>query len=365
MTIERTASNGKALVSVQNQSTVTMKGSSKIDGKKGSFTGRGVEVQGTFNLNGGTIVDNKGAGKSEMVTANVTDGCGVYVVAGGTFTMSGGTIEGNETTSAGAAVAVNGDGATFNLENDGTIQNNTAAFGAVMARKGTFEMTGGTITANTAITSGGGVAVSTGTFTMSGGTISGNEAKSGGGVFMNNGGKITLNTNSIITENTATSSYGGGVDVNHANAIFILDGGTISSNSANSGGGGVSLRACKSTTMNDGTIENNKGYTTAEIPGSGSLGGGIYLNYGLTFEMNGGIITGNSARNGGGICLQANSTNPATVKYAGGEIQGNNAVNGNGIRCTTLNQGIIIYLNNTTAANIADGVTNMTVGSEN
>ncbi len=397
-TIERTVSNGKALVSVRDKSIVTMRGeASRIDGKKASFTGRGVEVEGTFILNNGTIVGNKGAGASEMVTANVTDGCGVYVVAGGTFTMNGGTIEGNETTSAGAAVAVNGAEATFNLQN-GTIQSNTATYGAVMAREGAFNMNGGTITGNTANTSGGGVVVSKGTFTMTGGKIRNNSAKNGGGVFANNGngkiilaegstGVITENTATAygggvaiapgyfemnggsITNNTATGNYGGGVDVNSANAVFLLAGGTISENSAKSGGGGVSIRACKSAVMNGGTIENNRGYIGDTIPGSGSFGGGIYLaNGGQTFEMNGGTIQNNSARNCAAICVQSGD-NAATVKYSGGTIQGNkafSAAKGNGIKSTSETKpGTIIYLNNTSAADIADGVMTMTVGSQN
>ncbi len=407
--IERTESNGKALVSVREQAKVTMQGeTSKIDGKRdASFAGRGVEVQGTFHLEGGTIANHKAAGETALVTANVTDGSGVYVVNGGTFRMSGGYMEGNDTANAGSAVSVNGTDATFIL-NGGEIRNNKAIYGAVIVRNGLFNMHGGKITGNTASTGGGGVAVSQGTFTMYGGEISRNTAKAGGGVFANNGnGKIILAKNSTgkitdneatatanaitasttsgggialapgnlemhggsITNNTASGIRGGGVDVNHANATFELTGGIISGNSGKYGGGGVSIRACKSAVMSGGTIENNRGYLGDTIPGSGAFGGGIFLsNTGLTFEMNGGAIINNSARNCAAICVYSGD-NAATVKYGGGTIQGNKAVaanNGNGIKShSSTKPGTIIYLNNTSAADIADGVMTMTVGSQN
>ena len=380
VTVERTVSNNKALVSARDQSIVTMNGTSRIDGKKASFTGRGVEVQGTFKLEGGTIADHKAAGETALVAeanvatgANFADGSGVYVVNGGTFMMSGGYMEGNDTESnmSGAAVSVNGTGATFTLKG-GEIRSNNASYGAVMVRSGAFDMYDGKITGNTARNSGGGVIVSQGTFTMYGGEISENTATAnyGGGIFMNNSGSVILveGSRGIISGNKA-SKFGGGICVNSAGASLILNGGTIKENSATSGGGGVAIYKCESAVMNGGTIENNRGYTTAEIPGSGSLGGGIYLaNSGQIFEMNGGTIQNNKARNCAAICVQSGD-NAATVKYSGGTIQGNKAFaagNGNGIKSTSVTKpGTIIYLNNTSAANIADGVMTMTVGSEN
>lgn len=396
-TIERTSSNNKALVSVREQSIVTMNGTSRIDGKKAFFTGRGVEVQGTFNLEGGTIIDSKGAGETSLVIndnvasgANFTDGCGVYVINGGTFTMSGGTIEGNETTSAGAAVAVNGDGATFTLENNGTIQNNTASFGAVMARNGEFNMTGGTITANTATTSGGGVVVSKGTFTMSGGTISGNKAQSGGGVFMNSTGKIILSdagtgiitqniaatyggaiaitsgnleiSGGTISNNTATKNAGGAVDVNGKNATFTLTGGTISDNYGEGGGGGVCLRACAEANMSGGTIKANR---TNESNTAGN-GGGILMATGVVFTMTGGEILENHGRNGGAIYLNPNAAATAKIRFGGGVISGNTSFNVNrgGVGTGSASQATIIYINGKSADDIADKTFNLKLGTE-
>jgi hypothetical protein len=58
---------------------------------------------------------------------------------------------------------------------------------------GTFTMSGGEISGNTASSGGGGVFVgSSGTFTMSGGEISGNTASSGGGALVSYSGTFTM-----------------------------------------------------------------------------------------------------------------------------------------------------------------------------
>ena len=99
-------------------------------------TGRGVKVQGTFNLYGGAITGNKCSTDSSY-------GSGVYVDSGACFNMHGGSITGNENT-----VSRYGYGA------------------GVYVNKGTFNMTGGSITKNTA-TYGAGVWTDV-SFTVSG-----------------------------------------------------------------------------------------------------------------------------------------------------------------------------------------------------
>ena len=99
-------------------------------------TGRGVKVQGTFNLYGGAITGNKCSTDSSY-------GSGVYVDSVACFNMHGGSITGNENTV------------------------NRYGYGAgVYVNKGTFNMTGGSITKNTA-TYGAGVWTDV-SFTVSG-----------------------------------------------------------------------------------------------------------------------------------------------------------------------------------------------------
>ncbi len=89
-----------------------------------------------------------------------------------------------------------------------------------------------------------------------------------------------------------SSGRGVGVTVDYY-ATFIMDGGTISGNTARIGGGVCNWGTF---TMNGGTI----------ISTTASTGGGVYnmgssAYHAVTFTMNGGTITSNTANTGGGI----------------------------------------------------------------
>ena len=74
--------------------------------------------------------------------------------------------------------------------------------------------------------------------------------------------------------------------------------------------------------MNGGAISGN----TAP----GDLGGGVYVSGG-TFTMNGGTITSNTAKKGGGVYLTNYSTYKSTFTMNGGTISGNTANIGGGV----------------------------------
>ena len=108
-------------------------------------------------------------------------GGGVYV-GGGTFTMTGGSIAGN-TAESGGGVYVD-EGGTFTME-DGSINNNqvtSGGGGGVMVNKGSFTLSGGSITGNATSDAtygyGGGVCLY-GTFNLSGDAIIQNNTKAG------------------------------------------------------------------------------------------------------------------------------------------------------------------------------------------
>ncbi|MCL2471890.1 MAG: hypothetical protein FWF25_09185, partial [Propionibacteriaceae bacterium] len=110
-------------------------------------TGTGLVVDGSLTLASGSITNN--------VNDNEGFSGGVTVNAPGSFTMTGGTISGN---TAGAIPATITDCGGGGVRNDGV--------GA------TFTLTGGTISGNTAAYSGGGVCNANGaTFVMDGGEI--------------------------------------------------------------------------------------------------------------------------------------------------------------------------------------------------
>jgi parallel beta-helix repeat protein len=105
-------------------------------------------------------------------------------IEGGTFTMSGGTISDNtayDTSGGGVCVTVGSslESGTFTMSG-GTISGNKARFGGGVWVSFTFTMSGGTVSGNTASSSGGGVYIYNGTtFTMKGGTVYGSGAGTG------------------------------------------------------------------------------------------------------------------------------------------------------------------------------------------
>ena len=338
----------------------------KIEGSTAENNGGGIKIQsGNVTLENGTISDNKA----------VYWGGGVYVNQSGTLTMNGGTISGNAAKSGGGIgirctsgtgnVTITGGtitnntaseygGGVYNLgtliQNGGEISNNTATRGGGGVYnsttyiingttyndcKGSFTMTGGTISSNTATTdetatpNGGGVCFESGSFTMSGGEISDNTAKcAGGGVYFKgtaftmsgtakisgnkvtyasggHGGGVSLKSGTFtiaggeISGNTSTGT-GGGV---YSSDTLIMKGGTVSTNEATTNGGGVYVNS-GTFTMEGGTITSNKATGTTDDSG----GGGIYAIVGSRFTMSGGTFSGNTAQNGNGAFVAEGST---------------------------------------------------------
>ena len=148
------------------------------------------------------------------------------------------------------------------------------------------------------------------------------DAKQSGRIFfIESGGSLTLydcgsEKKGMLTGGSPNGMTGGGA-IYVESGRFIMNGGTISGNTAKSGGG-VEVNTSGSFTMNGGIISGNT---------ANSSGGGINVST-SSFTMNGGIISGNTANNGGGI--NVSSTSSFTMN--GGKISGNTAVNGGGVR---------------------------------
>jgi hypothetical protein len=261
-----------------------------------------VPANAALILDNGVILDgNKKGGQGVAVTGGAlimkagstvrgSTAGGVYVGDGGSFTMSGGTISGN----------------TADIKND----QGGAGGGVGINPGGSFTMSGGTISGNTGRW-GGGIIVS-GSFIMSRGTISENTGTYGGGVFVNNGGSFTM-SEGTISGNTGKSD-GGGVCIN-GDGSFAMSGGTISGNTGYYGGG---VEVQGSFTMSGGTISGNTAVRKDDN------GGGLYVgdggDGGSSFTMTGGTISGNKARWGGGVFVEDDTV---FVKN-GGTIDGTN-----------------------------------------
>ena len=248
-----------------------------------SQMGGGVYVSGggTFNLYGGSISGNETTGRE------YGQGGGVYM-GYGTFNMYGGSISGNRASTYGGGVYVK-DG-TFNMYDGSIDKNHSETYGGgVGMGGGTFNMKGGSISDNTAPHNGG-VFVNGGEFNMSGtATISGNEADSNGGNSRGGGVRVDKGTfhmsGGSITDNKATGSYdgdGGGVYAGE-NGTFTMSGGSITGNNARCGGGVYVY----------GTFLMSGGSITGNNATGGYSGGGVYVRNG-TFAVSGTVqITGN------------------------------------------------------------------------
>ena len=258
----------EAVITVNSDVTFTLTDCNSRNTGNGTVThkeedkGRGVYVEGTFKMYGGSITGN---------TPSSGNGGGVDV-NGGKFEMYGGSITGNKAASGG------GGG------------------GVYVDQNGTFNMEGGTIggadgAANTA-KNGGGVYIS-GNFTMSGGEITGNTASGygdGGGVYVNYDGTFQMSDDSRITGNTGYR--GGGVSVERSYSTtnnpgaFTMSSGRITDNNAQYGGG---VYISGNFTMSGGEISSNKATGNS---------GGVHMNTDSTFTVSGAPkITGNTLKN--------------------------------------------------------------------
>lgn len=197
---------------------------------------------------------------------------------------------------------------TLVVKDGATLQNaSSAGDGAAIRNSGTLEISGGVIQ-NCASANGGAIR-NDGTAEIKGGTVQNCTAQNGGAIY--NTGTLSFN-GGTITANTASQNGG---------AICSVSG------SADMDGGILKTVVTK---IEDGEVvpvlDDNGDPVMTETVISGTLsgnsarnGGGIYIADG-TGSVTNGSVTGNSAQNGGGIYLAGGSY---TVK--GGSISANQA----------------------------------------
>ena len=254
----------------------------------------------TIDLNGHTLTAaaNSQAFRIQGGALTIEDSIGTGVIQGsGTVTGNGGAIWMSSSDSNNALTLTGG-----------TIRGFTATDGGgVYVDGGSFEMSGGTISACNATNAGGGVYVSSGSFKMSGGSIEDCTAHEGAGV-------------KVYASNGETAS-------------FSMTGGEIQ----NCNTDGVSIYAIGSGTseftMTGGTIEDNGGYGVWVDNGSAVMSGGsvkgserydIYIGSRATLTVNNTQV-GGTVLNMGKITGQGSAEFTGTVEnsgYAAAEITG-------------------------------------------
>lgn len=196
-----------------------------------------IGVTGTVNLYPGTVIENNnspGQGGGIYNNAGVLNiyggslsnnaaqsGGGVYNYGIGKLYAEGGSIIGNSAALNGGGIYFEGAFADVSIH-DLTISGNSADVGyggGIYNQNSVVNLSGGTVENNSAYYSGGGV-YNTGTFDMSGGTISGNTAPSGSAVYEN-----------------GTFRMSGGAYIAGNNVIFLKNGKTIVNTGALTKGG--------------------------------------------------------------------------------------------------------------------------------
>ena len=239
----------------------TITGNTALNGNGGGiYTKKTDSKASTITIKDGAIIGGIGPGEANKATGIGPDnglGGGIYIGEGCSLKVqSGAQVIGNEATQDGGGIYLNKIGAHGEMSS-GEIRNNKAgngggvyiAGGTGVTEHASFTLKGGTIIANTATGSGGGVeAFGGGIFTMEGGTIENNTAHNyGGGVqvlsgTMNmTGGSIESNTANKVNDN---EKGGGGValGINNGPALLDMSGGTISRNTIGRPGKGAGIQ---------------------------------------------------------------------------------------------------------------------------
>ena len=239
---------------------------------------------------------------------------------------------------------------------------------------GTFEMHGGTIRDNEALTgtatagaTGGGIRMTGGTISIYGGTITANQARAGGGIHSSQGQIFihggTISQNEIV--GVGNDNGGGGILI-AANPPFnpslgaryalTMTGGVIEDNQAHHGGGVLMLSSAAGTNFN---MSGNSIIRDNDATGSG---GGVAMRNGPNnhFHMSGNaLIDDNSAGvSGGGVYMMgASATARPSFTMAGGIIENNTssgvgASGGGGVFAAS---GIFNMTNGQIRYNISEG----------
>ena len=250
----------------------------------------------TIDLNGHTLTAaaNSQAFRIQGGALTIEDSIGTGVIQGS------GTVTGN-----GGAIWMNGSDSNNALTlTGGTIRGFTATDGGgVYVDGGSFEMSGGTISACNAANAGGGVYVSSGSFEMSGGSIENCTAHEGAGV------KV------LASSGKASFSMSGSGEIKNCNQD------------------GVSIAAIGGTSefsMSGGTIEDNSGFGVWVDNGSAVMSGGsvkgserydIYIGSRATLTVNNTQV-GGTVLNMGKITGQGSAEFTGTVENSGSAAAG-------------------------------------------
>ena len=279
-----------------------------------------------------SILDSWGGGKMESSgnhDSNNTYGGLIYLADGATLELYSGTLR--QTTSVMDSTAENktkfggtiyASGAAQVKIYGGMVYNGKATVsggngGNIYIAGGTSQLVidGGIIRNGNAAGLSGGNIYSTGKIEINGGIIMGGKATTGGNIYSSKELEIT---GGIIWGGEATGN-GGNISAAKLTASGGVIGRGVSTSTSDTGGGGnIRLSGTDSTISGNAVILSGK---------ASNLGGNIYCVEKLTLSIQGGLIVGGSAVQGGN--LRQNSGDCA-VNITGGKMMLGTATNGGG-----------------------------------
>ncbi|WP_189102999.1 beta strand repeat-containing protein [Deinococcus knuensis] len=285
---------GGALTLSSTAKGFTMTGGT-IRGNSATLAGGGINSDATMSLTGGVIEDNTTPGVGGGIATYAQSGTQPTVTLGGTLVIRNNRADRGGGVSIGSAA----QGVSTHVIQGATIQGNTAqTAGGGISVGGVLKFSSGLISANTAVKGGGGLVVGDrGRVEMTGGSITGNTATnridgqdgSGGGVRLYAGASMTA-SGGTISNNVAW--YGSGVKLDgpyqqSGRSTFVLSGATVSGNRAddNNVAGGF---------WNDGSLSITAGSVTGN---TARVGAGVYNTRIGLYSQTGGSVSGNNPDN--------------------------------------------------------------------
>jgi predicted outer membrane repeat protein len=230
-----------------NRTTLTWSGGAIVS--YGPVTITDSLFEGNQGANGGALYLRFAAAQASIrntvfrgnSTLNTSAGLGGAILTwdGATADIEGGALYEN-TAPVGGAICNTAFGAQSSVIISGTsIHDNDATLGGAIYSVGRLTMSATVVASNTATLDGGGLYLTgtpqLGTAQISGGTISGNTAGRGGGVFLYTP-HVAYLTDVNVRSNTAFVDGGGFYNFH---ARLTVDGGSVQANTAGSQGGGV------------------------------------------------------------------------------------------------------------------------------
>jgi hypothetical protein len=269
-------------------------------------------IGGTVTVQNGTVISNN------MASGAAGSGGGIMIDTTATLIIMNSTLHNNHANRAGGGIEVFGQMGLLHVLTDVIFTDNTTGpapgnGGAVhITGPGDMNITGGSVTGNTATREGGGLWNGSGTMVVDGVMIDGNiasgpAADDGGGGLFNNGGTLIVQNGTSVTNNLADGAAGSGGGLFNFNGIVTIDSVYFGQNEAVRAGGGIEALNGTTTVSNSMFVGNDcseEGVLPAFAPGNG---GAVHVTGAGTFTFMTSTAEGNHAGNEGGGLWGANA----------------------------------------------------------